>query len=425
MARSNLQFQAPPDWLVQGYVNRPNPVVEGLNSAASVTKAYADSKEQKQKDALAQEDRDIKLAQLNQSGGSNAMDTLNAIRKSRGQPPLSIPATTPTPDTQAPPQDPSQPNFQPDSGASAQAVAPSGSPVVSHWNSSMGGGPTPPTGKPTAPEVGSDPAIQEFEQLGSSGYRKKYGDNGLAKVKQALDIQKGLQDKTKGPLQTLTKEQALKDGTFDPSKQIMVEPPAPRLDLSTKQDQFDQKEWDKIVKDTNPLTASSRSTLGMASKANYQADRALVTLSKPVVTNQEAGNVMADIAAIYQTGSPTQYGMSHQEYSTLYGKIKGALQTVTGNPQDALPDEIKQRLVGVLHEMKGTNGLVLKQQLDYTEKAKAKVISKFPQEWKDIRSTLESNPDQETAIPTSGPHGPSVSQNGHLYNWNANSGKYE
>lgn len=263
-----------------------------------------------------------------------------------------------------------------------------------------------------------------------SGVQRPTSKTGLAKYKTGLETQKLEQDLAKppkGPLNTVTKEGALKKGTFDPAKEIMVEPPAPRLDLSTRQDQFDQKEWDKIVKDTNPLTANTRTTLGMASKANFQADRALVTLSKPVVTNQEAGNVMADIAAIYQGGSPTQYGMSHQEYATLYGKVQGALQAVTGNPTDALPDAIKKRLVGVLHDMKGTNSLVLKQQLDFTEKAKRKIIQKFPDEWKDIRSTLEANPDApgQNTIPVTGPHGASISQNGNIYNWNANTGQYE
>ena len=122
-----------------------------------------------------------------------------------------------------------------------------------------------------------------------------------------------------------------------------------------------------------------------------QANRALKTLSNPMVTNQEAGNVMADVSAIYQNGSPTEFGMNHQQYNTAYGKVQNAIQSITGKPTDALPNAIKQRLQGVLSDMKNTNGGVLKQRLDMTERSKSKVIKHFPQEWMDYRKTLEGD----------------------------------
>ena len=156
-----------------------------------------------------------------------------------------------------------------------------------------------------------------------------------------------------------------------------------------KESQFNQKEWDKIVEETNPLTASSRSSLGMAAQANLRADRAIVTLQQPTVTNQEAGNIMADIASIYQGGSPTQFGMSEQGYKTLYGSIQGVRQMITGHPQDAVTPEIKSRLNGVLEKLKGVNNGVISSQLDFMEKSKAKIIKAFPDEWQDIRTNLE------------------------------------
>ncbi len=435
-----LEFRPPQD-LINAYLNRPSPgqiASEGVNQALQT---YAQSKAAQQKNAIDQQAKDIEMAKGLSQGGQDFQAALDQIKAGRNaqqapsgpslidrakafftgsqtgkapdassgsptnfSPPVSSSGTVPSPMTPGLAQN----------TAVIQSTMPTPSPAASPTPLAKPGGPT------------TDPLIQEY-MVDPLAFKRNHGTQGIEKLKTQMEIDKGIEDKSKGPLQTITKEQAIKDGTFDPSKQIMVEPPAPRLDLGTKQDQFDQKEWDKIVKDTNPLTASNRTTLGMASKANFQADRALVTLSKPVVTNQEAGNAMADIAAIYQTGSPTQYGMSHQEYSTLYGKIQGALQSVTGKPQDALPDAIKNRLVGVLHDMKGTNSLVLKQQLDFTEKAKKRIIDKYPDEWKGIRSTLEDNPDMpgQTPIPGSGPHGASVSQNGHTYNWNQKTGQYE
>lgn len=182
-----------------------------------------------------------------------------------------------------------------------------------------------------------------------------------------------------------------------------------KLDATTgeKTQQFAQKEWDKIVKESDPLTATSRSGLGMASRADYNANRALTTLSKPMVTNQEAANVMADIAQIYQGGSATEYGMSHQGYTSLYGKIQNAIQMVTGKPQDAMPDAVKQRLIGVLNDMKTTNGAVIKQQLDHIEKSQPKVIGQFKDEWKGLRQNLEGGiaggPQQQSSIQESHP----------------------
>lgn len=416
-----LQFQPPPDWLIQNYLTKQSPVVEGLQGLSAISQAYLKQKGAKKQEDLAQEAKDIEMAKGISAGGQDFSDAYSRIVSSRnaptavpsnqtsslidrakaffgGAPVGKAPVDTGMPDPSLPPA--------PSTGTASGYPPPIAADAVQ----------PPITNSPL-----TDPLVQEY-QKDPIAFKAKHGNDAIKRLREQALTDKLLGDQTKGP-----------EGYYDASGNKKFTLPAgskilpDKLDVGTRQDQFDQKEWDKLVKDTNPLTASSRSTLGMASKANFQADRALVTLSKPVVTNQEAGNVMADIAAIYQTGSPTQYGMSHQEYSTLYGKVQGALQSVTGKPQDALPDAIKQRLVGVLHDMKGTNGLVLKQQLDYTEKAKRRLIGKFPQEWADIRSTLENNPDSpgQTTIPGTGPHGASVSQNGQIYNWNPKTGQYE
>lgn len=199
-----IQFN-PPEWLLQEYMNRKSPVEQAAEGAQKTLGTYMTLQQQQATQDLAQEDRDIKLAGLAGESGTAGMDTLNAIRKSQGRPALTIPGTasaSSAPPPTAPAADP-EANFSSDSGQ-ATAVAPNGSPVISHWNSTVGqassGGPTPPPGKPQSPEMGSDPAIQEFLQLGAKDYQAKYGTKGMAKVKQAVDIEKGLQDKTKGPI---------------------------------------------------------------------------------------------------------------------------------------------------------------------------------------------------------------------------------
>lgn len=205
--------------------------------------------------------------------------------------------------------------------------------------------------------------------------------------------------KMTGPISNPVSSQdsPMKGYAFNPNRLIdrkaamFVKDPSNTLALEEKQNQFNQREWDKLTKEVNPLTTSGRNPLGMAMKANYNANRALSTLSNPMVTNQEAGNVMADIASIYQNGSPTQFGMSEQAYHTLSSKIAGFQQYLTGKPTDALTPAIKSRLQNVLMDMKRTNFDVLKQNIAYTEKAKAKLIKSFPDEWQNMKETLMSD----------------------------------
>lgn len=148
-------------------------------------------------------------------------------------------------------------------------------------------------------------------------------------------------------------------------------------------------EWSKLDKTVNPNVTTNRTPLGMAGRANMAADRAITTLNNPMVTNQEAGNVMADIASIYQGGSPTEFGMSEQGYKTVQGQAAGLMQYLTGKPTDALTPDIKARLQTVLSGMKDTNSKVIKQNLDYVEQAHSKLINSDPDKWKSIRGILE------------------------------------
>ena len=169
-------------------------------------------------------------------------------------------------------------------------------------------------------------------------------------------------------------------GSYDPVAGKMVtspnDPKAPQdLQMAMHNNQFVQKQYDSILEKNNPYTGSSRTTVGIIGRTSLAANRALTTLSRPDVTNQEAGNVMADIASIYQGGNPTDAGMSHQNYQTLYGKAQGLVQMITGKPQDAVPDAIKQRLISTLNDMKGQNGQLMQQALALQEAGQSRVLN--------------------------------------------------
>lgn len=162
----------------------------------------------------------------------------------------------------------------------------------------------------------------------------------------------------------------------------------PTLNVGERQDQFWQRQWTDFINKNDPASASSRSVLGVVGKANLQANRAQATLMKPTVTKQEAGNVMADIAAIYQGGAPTQFGMQEQGYRTLYGNLQNALQSITGSPTDVLPNDIKQRLLTVLKDMKSTNSGIIADRVNLLEKTQPNLIKHFPQEFQEFKTSL-------------------------------------
>src|SRR5258706_5070544 len=113
-----------------------------------------------------------------------------------------------------------------------------------------------------------------------------------------------------------------------------------------------QKAWTDFITKHDPATGSSRTVIGRIGNTNINVDRAISTLNRPTVTNQDAGNVMADVASIYQNGSPTEFGMTHQQYETAYGRVKGLLQYLSGKPTEAVPAPIKAHLMETLTELK-------------------------------------------------------------------------
>lgn len=173
--------------------------------------------------------------------------------------------------------------------------------------------------------------------------------------------------------------------------EMFAKKPDNSLQLQDKQSQFNQREWDKVAKELDPTNQSPRTPLGKSAVANYQANRALKTLQDPMVTYQEFGNVMADVAGIYQGGTPTEFGMSHQQYKTFYATWQELQQQIKAQPMNAVSPEIKARVTKVLNDMKVTNKAQIKQHLDILESTKRKVISSFPDEWKDAKDLALSD----------------------------------
>lgn len=174
--------------------------------------------------------------------------------------------------------------------------------------------------------------------------------------------------------------------------------------LQMRQDSMDQRtqnQWTTFLHQNNPELASPRSTLGMAGTGNAKADRALATLqNNPLVTSADLGNITADLASIYQGGAPTDMGMKHQEYGTIWTNIQKLKQFVTNNPTDVLPQAMKDKVIDTITRLKDANNKVLNNYFDTTEKSQTKLISKNPDEWKAFRGGFDPLFGQQAANDT-------------------------
>lgn len=166
--------------------------------------------------------------------------------------------------------------------------------------------------------------------------------------------------------------------------------PYVQMQMNEKRTQLNQKLYSKILERNNPAMASSRSTLGMAANGNLRAERALSAVqNNPVMTNQDLGNVIGDLAGIYQGGAPTDMGMKHQQYESIQQKIAGLKQFLTGRPQDAVPPEIKSKIIDTINNLKKINNTAIKNNFDSVEAGNKNLLSNYSDEWQAFRSQVE------------------------------------
>lgn len=361
----SLEFQPAPTWLLQEYANRKRPgeiLNESLGTAIS---GYAKAKQDQKTQELAQEDRDIKMAALASEGGTNALDALAKIKAERNAP------TTPlgqgpsiidrfkswigtAPVGKSPDQMTPTPSTGTASGYDPYANVP---------------GMTPPTpeGKPVAPDLGSDPAIEEFNQIGSQAYIEKYGRNGLAKVKTALDIQKGLQDKAKqnvsigqysalqtGDAEALSREypegipqtlatsalasqsrnvRVTQDPYGNPIRVPVAGGPATPIDIPTnnqnplqrKLNPNEYKNWVKEVDDfdADPVVKSDRTMLATLNQINSEINNYNPALTGPL-QSQQARAIAREVGAL------TDSDIARQSIDpSLLGRLKKVISVAT------------------------------------------------------------------------------------------------
>lgn len=217
-----LQFN-PPKELVDSYLNRPSPGQEASAGIQQALQAYAAEKDKQkhekyQQQALASLDAQRKATEFKAQADYTPEAQIPDLAKQYGMPYLSQ-AQSATAPTAQPQNTGYSPQGQPMSMAQPEDQAPSISPIV----------------QAHIQETGHNPM----------GHDIPTSKVGLAKYKTNLETQKLQQEldkPPKGPLQTLTKEQALANGSYDPTKQVMVEPPQQKTGADSAENKLADKQ---------------------------------------------------------------------------------------------------------------------------------------------------------------------------------------
>jgi hypothetical protein len=151
------------------------------------------------------------------------------------------------------------------------------------------------------------------------------------------------------------------------------------------------KDWIDIQKQGMLQGRGINKTATTAQQTLTNANRALMLLSKPIQTPQDAATISADFATIFAGKSATDLGMKEQSYNTLKNKAAQAAQFWTGSPQSALPDDIKTHLTNVLTELKSQNVGIMKDYLDELEMGRGSVVgagSPHENDWQQLRAKM-------------------------------------
>lgn len=328
-----LQFNPPQD-LINAYLNKPSPgqiASEGINTALQT---YAQQKALQQQQALAQQAKDIEMAKGMSAGGDDftkALATIQAQRQAPTSPNASGPSLIDrakaffgkapvgkTPDM-AQPTD----NFQP--------------PTPSTGTVSGVMAPSPMTVSPT-----TDPLIQEY-QKDPIAFKKAHGEQGIAKLKTQLEIDKGIQDKSKGP-----------EGYFDASGNKKFELPSgshllPAADLNIGTKESNQQ--DKLEEQYRKSFQSIRGDPALK-RVEEQRDAAAIAYNR-IKEVSDHGQVLNPVdyvdilGQIYKarTGSaPTNEVLQTARQETAKGKFGKAFTFITGEQAPATTQDIMKSI---------------------------------------------------------------------------------
>jgi len=170
-------------------------------------------------------------------------------------------------------------------------------------------------------------------------------------------------------IDTMMKSQAMKDNkamqmeALKISRQNSADSKA--LALSEKEDQFNQRRWERFAAAVNPINAGSRKALGVAAVNNMRADRLLATASNKVLTSQDYSSLVSDLQGIYKGGVPDQEMMKHGDYRSIQRAAGQLLGQIMGKPEAINTPEIRDHLVMLTRELKDVDNKAINDNLGF------------------------------------------------------------
>lgn len=306
-----LQFR-PPEDLINAYLNRPSAGQIASSGIQQALQTYVQNKLQQQQ--LASLEGQRKAGEFKAIADYIPEAQIPSVAKNYG---INIPSfTPPTPST--------------------------------------GTAPSPTAGLPDAsgaPVTSAPPSIvQAHVDAGFNPLNLPTSRAGLAKYKSGLEtqkLQKDLEKPEKGPLKTVTKEQTLAEGTFDPTKQIMVEPPASRLDIGIKESQQQDKLEEQYRKSFQQIRGDPA-----LKRTEEQRDAAAVVYNR-IKDVKAQGQILNPIDYIDSLGqiykartgtAPTETVLKEARQATAKGQFGKAFTYLTGQQAPATTEDIMNSL---------------------------------------------------------------------------------
>lgn len=184
-----------------------------------------------------------------------------------------------------------------------------------------------------------------------------------------------------------------KDGVTFHSQEVSPEAQAMQsLAMDSKKQSMEKSQEDEFStadKLTNPLSAPTRSALGVLGSTSLRADRALDLLSDPKITksSQVMNAATADLSGILQGGAPTVEAMGEQSYNTLASTWAKAQQFAQSQPESAMPKDIMDQLNEELVSLKNTGRSYVKNNLEINDASP--FAQNNPDTWAKMRAKIK------------------------------------
>jgi hypothetical protein len=165
------------------------------------------------------------------------------------------------------------------------------------------------------------------------------------------------------------------------------------LALSEKQDQFDERQKERLGAKVNNLNAGSRKALGVATINNLRADRFIQTTHQKTLTSQDYSNLVADLQGIYKGGVPDQVMLQHGDYNSIQRKAAEILGAIEGKPENVNTPEIKQHLLELTKDIKEIDNKVITGNLGIEGAVYSRLIEKYPDWWEGVKKQVIATTD--------------------------------